>query len=108
MANYRIWAPWRLTYVKDAQKDTDEGCIFCSKPSEDDDEVRGGGDGPAFEPVGPAEPAGGDVFEDAGDASVLEIVDEDLQDALDRRGVGLDDDAGLAHACRLIHGSSPP
>ncbi len=40
MANYRIWAPWRLTYVKDAEKDTEEGCIFCSKPSEDDDEAN--------------------------------------------------------------------
>ncbi len=40
MANYRIWAPWRLTYVKDAEKDTEEGCIFCSKPSVDDDEAN--------------------------------------------------------------------
>ena len=35
MANYRIWAPWRLEYVKDAAKDTQ--CIFCEKPAEDDD-----------------------------------------------------------------------
>ena len=35
MANHRIWAPWRLDYVKDASKDTD--CIFCAKPAEDDD-----------------------------------------------------------------------
>lgn len=36
MANHRIWAPWRLAYVKDASKDTD--CIFCAKPAEGDDE----------------------------------------------------------------------
>jgi ATP adenylyltransferase len=35
----RIWAPWRLEYVKDASKDTDEGCIFCVKPDEGDDEA---------------------------------------------------------------------
>ena len=37
VANYRIWAPWRLPYVKDASKDTDEGCIFCTAPAENDD-----------------------------------------------------------------------
>jgi ATP adenylyltransferase len=37
MADERIWAPWRLPYVKDASKDTDAGCIFCTKPAEDDD-----------------------------------------------------------------------
>lgn len=36
MANHRIWAPWRLEYVKDASKDTE--CIFCAKPAQDDDE----------------------------------------------------------------------
>ena len=46
-------------------------------------------------PSGPAELAGGHVLEDAGDAAALEILDDDLQDALDRRRVGLDDDAGL-------------
>ncbi len=35
MANQRIWAPWRLQYVKDANK-SDE-CIFCTKPLEGDD-----------------------------------------------------------------------
>ena len=35
MANFRIWAPWRLEYVKDASKDTE--CIFCTKPHEGDD-----------------------------------------------------------------------
>ena len=38
MANFRIWAPWRLAYVKDASKDIDEGCIFCVKAAEDEDE----------------------------------------------------------------------
>jgi len=40
VASERIWAPWRLEYVKDAAKDDEEGCIFCSKPSEDDDETN--------------------------------------------------------------------
>ncbi len=38
MANHRIWAPWRLPYVRDASKDSEAGCIFCIKPAEDDDE----------------------------------------------------------------------
>jgi ATP adenylyltransferase len=38
VANYRIWAPWRLPYVKDASKDNEAECIFCAKPAEDDDE----------------------------------------------------------------------
>ena len=33
MANHRIWAPWRLAYVKDASKDSAEECIFCAKPA---------------------------------------------------------------------------
>ena len=37
MANERIWAPWRLAYVKDASKDVEQGCIFCVKPAEDED-----------------------------------------------------------------------
>ena len=40
MANFRIWAPWRLAYVKDASKDTEEECIFCTKPAQDDDEAN--------------------------------------------------------------------
>jgi ATP adenylyltransferase len=35
MANHRIWAPWRLRYVKNATK-SDE-CIFCTKPEQGDD-----------------------------------------------------------------------
>jgi ATP adenylyltransferase len=37
VANFRIWAPWRLAYVKDASKDNEEECIFCAKPAADDD-----------------------------------------------------------------------
>ena len=37
MASFRIWAPWRLAYVKDASKDIEEECIFCAKPAQDDD-----------------------------------------------------------------------
>jgi len=39
VANFRIWAPWRLAYVKDAAKDSEEECIFCAKPAADDDET---------------------------------------------------------------------
>lgn len=35
MATDRIWAPWRLRYVKDASKQDE--CIFCAKPAEPDD-----------------------------------------------------------------------
>lgn len=37
MANFRIWAPWRLAYVKDAAKDSEAACIFCAKPAAGDD-----------------------------------------------------------------------
>src|SRR5438093_12166779 len=40
VANYRIWAPWRIPYVKDASKDAEAECIFCTKPAEDDDEAN--------------------------------------------------------------------
>jgi len=40
VANFRIWAPWRLAYVKDASKDTEEACIFCAKPGADDDRAN--------------------------------------------------------------------
>lgn len=39
MARYRIWAPWRLAYVKDAAKDNEEECVFCAKPAAGDDEA---------------------------------------------------------------------
>jgi ATP adenylyltransferase len=34
VATQRIWAPWRLEYVKDASKDIESECIFCTKPGE--------------------------------------------------------------------------
>ena len=34
----RLWAPWRGEYVKSAGKDEDQGCLFCEKPKEGDDE----------------------------------------------------------------------
>jgi ATP adenylyltransferase len=40
VANFRIWAPWRLAYVKDASKDIEEECIFCAKPGAEDDEAN--------------------------------------------------------------------
>jgi ATP adenylyltransferase len=40
VANHRIWAPWRLEYVKDAAKDNEDECIFCAKPAADDDEAN--------------------------------------------------------------------
>jgi ATP adenylyltransferase len=40
MADERIWAPWRLEYVKDASKDSEQECIFCAKPAADDDEAN--------------------------------------------------------------------
>src|ERR671923_3069304 len=40
VANFRIWAPWRLPYVRDASKDTESDCIFCTKPAEGDDEAN--------------------------------------------------------------------
>jgi ATP adenylyltransferase len=35
MANQRIWAPWRLRYVKNAK--TSSECVFCAKPGAGDD-----------------------------------------------------------------------
>jgi ATP adenylyltransferase len=35
LANHRLWAPWRLQYLK-GEKSTD--CIFCAKPALEDDE----------------------------------------------------------------------
>jgi len=36
----RIWAPWRLPYVKDASKDIEQECIFCAKPAQGEDEAN--------------------------------------------------------------------
>lgn len=38
MTENRIWAPWRLKYVKDADKDNEDQCVFCAKPALGDDE----------------------------------------------------------------------
>ena len=40
MASERIWAPWRLEYVKDASKDSEQECIFCAKPADGDDQAN--------------------------------------------------------------------
>ena len=40
MATQRIWAPWRLEYVKDASKDKESECIFCAAIGSDDDEAN--------------------------------------------------------------------
>jgi ATP adenylyltransferase len=32
----RLWAPWRMSYIKGIGK-KDKGCIFCTKPQESDD-----------------------------------------------------------------------
>ncbi len=39
MTENRIWAPWRLRYVKDADKDNEDQCVFCAKPALGDDET---------------------------------------------------------------------
>ena len=38
MATQRIWAPWRLEYVKDASKDNSDACVFCAALNAGDDE----------------------------------------------------------------------
>jgi ATP adenylyltransferase len=40
VATQRIWAPWRLTYVKDASKDNESECIFCAALEAGDDEAN--------------------------------------------------------------------
>lgn len=32
----RLWAPWRMQYIQNVDQ-KDSGCIFCTKPEEDDD-----------------------------------------------------------------------
>lgn len=34
----RLWAPWRMQYIEQIDDPADEGCIFCGKPEENDDE----------------------------------------------------------------------
>ena len=39
VASQRIWAPWRLEYVKDASKDNESECIFCAALDAGDDKA---------------------------------------------------------------------
>ena len=32
-----LWAPWRIEYIEDMDKDNTSGCIFCEKPGENED-----------------------------------------------------------------------
>ena len=34
----QLWAPWRMEYINSAREGEGQGCIFCEKPKEDDDE----------------------------------------------------------------------
>jgi ATP adenylyltransferase len=34
----RLWAPWRMEYIGQAREGKDQGCLFCEKPKEGDDE----------------------------------------------------------------------
>src|SRR5205814_6398114 len=40
VASERIWAPWRLEYVKDASKDAGDECLFCVAARDDDDSAN--------------------------------------------------------------------
>ena len=40
VATQRIWAPWRLEYVKDASKDKESECIFCAALDAGEDEAN--------------------------------------------------------------------
>jgi ATP adenylyltransferase len=33
----RLWAPWRMKYIKEEIDNPDKGCIFCTKPKQSDD-----------------------------------------------------------------------
>lgn len=30
----QLWAPWRMSYIKNVDNHENEGCIFCTKPAE--------------------------------------------------------------------------
>jgi ATP adenylyltransferase len=34
----RLWAPWRMEYIGSAREGEDQGCLFCEKPKEGNDE----------------------------------------------------------------------
>jgi ATP adenylyltransferase len=40
VATERIWAPWRLEYVKDASKDKESECVFCAALAAGDDRAN--------------------------------------------------------------------
>ncbi len=33
----KLWAPWRMKYIKEGIDKPEDGCIFCTKPMETDD-----------------------------------------------------------------------
>jgi ATP adenylyltransferase len=33
----KLWAPWRMKYIREALSKPSEGCIFCAKPKESND-----------------------------------------------------------------------
>jgi ATP adenylyltransferase len=34
----QLWAPWRMEYIAQAREGEDQGCLFCEKPKEGDDQ----------------------------------------------------------------------
>jgi len=34
----QLWAPWRMEYIGQAREGKDQGCLFCEKPKEGNDE----------------------------------------------------------------------
>lgn len=36
----RLWAPWRMRYIANANAGTGGGCVFCEAPAGDDDRAR--------------------------------------------------------------------
>ena len=35
----RLWSPWRMQYIESATAGEPEGCLFCHKPAQGDDEA---------------------------------------------------------------------
>lgn len=36
----KLWAPWRMKYIEGVDTSKTEGCIFCTKPHENDDDAN--------------------------------------------------------------------
>jgi ATP adenylyltransferase len=36
----RLWAPWRMKYIKEGIDKPEKGCIFCTKPGQSDDRAN--------------------------------------------------------------------